>query len=123
MGTKKKTRMKKKPTASSKRKAAAPRGRGRPSKKSKAGGASQPRTYLLMSKCRETGEGEIYPTEEEGTIKFKDAKLASFTGIADFHCVGRGAPFAARKITDSPAGPQNLWADFSEKACARASRW
>jgi hypothetical protein len=113
-----------KPTTGSKRKAEAPRGRGRPPKKSKAG-AAQPRTYLLRLKCRETGEGQIFSTAGKGTIIFKDEKFASFIGKADLPCVGQGVPFTARKISDAPAGAGNSWADYSESAYeyARVRRW
>jgi hypothetical protein len=113
-----------KPTTGSKRKAEAPRGRGRLPKKSKAG-AAQPRTYLLRLKCRETGEGEIQYTAENGTIIFKDENLASFIGRANLPCVGQGVPFSARKISDAPACSRNSWADYSERAYeyARVGRW
>ena len=113
-----------KPTTGSKRRAEALPGHGPPPKKSKAR-AAQPRTYLLKSKCRETGEGEIQSTAEKGTIKFKDEKLASFIGNANLPCVGQGVPFTARKISDTPAYSGNSWADYSESAYeyARVRRW
>lgn len=113
-----------KPTAGSKRRAEALPGHGPPPKKPKAR-AAQPRTYLLKLKCRETGESVIQSTEERGTIKFKDEKLASFIGNANLPCVGQGVPFTARKISDTPACPGNSWADYSERAYeyARVRRW
>jgi hypothetical protein len=101
------------------------RGRGRPPKKQKVGAAGQPRTYPLRLKCRETGMGEIYAKEEEGSIKFKDGKMASFVGEADLPCVGRGTRFTARKISDTPAPAAHQWADFSKQAYeyARVHRW
>lgn len=114
----------KKPKTGSKRKAKTPQGRGRPSKKSK-GGAAQPRTYLLKLKCRETGEGEIQCTAENGTLTFPDEKLASILGKTNLPYVGRGVPFTARKISDTPSHSENSWADYSERAYeyARVSRW
>ncbi|RDL33702.1 Uncharacterized protein BP5553_08070 [Venustampulla echinocandica] len=113
-----------KPTTGSKRRAEALRGHAPPPKKSRAR-AAQPRTYLLKLKCRETGEGVIQYTEEEGTIIFKDENLASFLGNANLPCVGQGVPFTARKISDAPARPRNSWADYSESAYeyARVARW
>ena len=67
-----------KPAAGSKRRAGASPSHGPPPKKSKAT-AAQSRTYLLKLKCRETGEGEIQPDSESGTIIFTDEKLVSFT--------------------------------------------
>ncbi len=112
-------------TTFSKRKAKATRGRGHPSKKSKAGRAAQPRTYQLKLKCRETGEGETQSTAMNGTIKFKDGKLASFMGKADLPCVGQGVPFTARKISDAPSHSENSWAYYSETVYdyARVGRW
>ena len=100
-----------KPTPGSKRKAEAPRGQGRLPKKSKTG-ATQPYTYLLRFKCRETGEGELQPTQE-GTITFKDENLASFIGKADLPCVGDDEPFTGRKISNEPARPRNSWDDYT----------
>jgi hypothetical protein len=113
-----------KPTTGSKRRGEVLQGHGPPPKKSKAR-AAQPRTYLLKLKCRETSEGEIKSTAERGTIKFKDENLASFIGEADLPCVGKGVPFTARKTSDTPASPGNLWADYSERAYeyARVRRW
>jgi hypothetical protein len=109
---------------SKKRKAEAPRGRGRPPKKPKAG-AAQPRIYLLKLKCRETGEGVIEYTAEEGTITFKDHSLTSFTGKANLPFISEGVAFSARKIADAPSSPGNSWADYSEEAYdyARVNRW
>ncbi|KAG0648135.1 hypothetical protein D0Z07_5989 [Hyphodiscus hymeniophilus] len=114
----------KKPITGSKRKAEAPRGRGRPPKKSKPGPA-QPDTYLLRLKCRETGEGQIYDTAEEGTIRFEDESLVSFIGKADLPCVGQGVPFTARKKSDAPTCPGNTWAEYSDSVYgyARVGRW
>ena len=100
-----------KPTPGSKRKAEAPRSQGPLPKKSKAG-ATQPHTYLLRFKCRETGEGELQPTQE-GTITFKDENLASFIGKADLPCVGDDEPFTGRKISNEPARPRNSWDDYT----------
>jgi hypothetical protein len=113
-----------KPTIGCKRRAEALQGHGPPPKKSKAR-AAQPRIFQLKLKCRETGEGVIQPTEQRGTIRFKDENLGSFIGKADLPCVGQGVPFSARKISDTPACPSNSWADYSETAYEyeRVKRW
>ncbi|KAE8450780.1 hypothetical protein EG329_005693 [Mollisiaceae sp. DMI_Dod_QoI] len=113
-----------KPTTGSKRKAKAPQGRGRLPKKSKPR-AAQPGTYLLRLKCRETGEGQIYDTAKEGTIRFEDESLVSFVGKANLPCVGQGVPFTARKKSDAPACSGNTWAEYSESSYeyARVRRW
>ena len=113
-----------KPTTGSKRKAEAPQGQGRPTKKSNSG-AVQPHTYLLKLKCRETGEGEIQYTAQKGSLRFRDKTLTSFIGKADLPCVGQGVPFSGRKISDVPTQSGNEWADYSESAhgYANVRRW
>ncbi|ETS87112.1 hypothetical protein PFICI_00940 [Pestalotiopsis fici W106-1] len=114
-----------KPTKGGKRKASAvPKGRGRPPKKAKAV-AAQSLTYMLRSRCRETGEGMIHYQDEEGTITFKDKTLVSFTADAALPCVGRNVKFVGRKISDELASSSESWNDYSERAYERerVGRW
>ncbi|KAI1379900.1 hypothetical protein F4677DRAFT_442094 [Hypoxylon crocopeplum] len=102
----------------------AKRGRGRPPKKARSQGSGS-KIYFLQLKGRETGEGEILTTAEEGTIKFKDSKFASFTGEVDIAFIGRDVSFSARKVSDIPRHGGESWSDYSEAAYERArqSRW
>lgn len=88
-------------------------------------GRDQPRKYLLKLKCSETGEGMIHSQASNGTINFKDKNFASFKGLADFPCVGKGVSFFARKISDLPSSSGNEWTDYSEGQyeMARVNRW
>ncbi|KAL2862635.1 uncharacterized protein BJX67DRAFT_292923 [Aspergillus lucknowensis] len=108
----------------SKRKAPAPPGgRGRP-KKAKAG-TKPSLVYQLMTRCRETGEGEIFSEAEPGTIRFKNGNLAEFSAEASLPWVGDAVPFTARKVSDTPSSGPEGWADYSEERpeYARVSRW
>ncbi|KAF3012312.1 hypothetical protein E8E14_001206 [Neopestalotiopsis sp. 37M] len=102
-----------KPTTGTKRGAVAPKGRGQPSKKVKTASA-QCLTYMLRSRCRETGEGMIYFQDEPGTITFKGGNLASFTAVAALPCVGRHVKFTGRKISGVAAHSGSSWNDYSE---------
>ncbi|GFN20842.1 AT hook motif family protein [Aspergillus tubingensis] len=97
----------------------------RPLKKAKAEKTSEPYTYRLKLRCRETGEGQIFFKPEYGTIKFRDEKFAAFTAEAVFPCVGSGITFTARKVSDDPCPSGEKWEDYSEEAYeyARVSRW
>ncbi|KAJ6028859.1 hypothetical protein N7540_004435 [Penicillium herquei] len=99
-----------------------------PSKRVK--GPKKPKTgvvlkYELSLRCEETGEGEIYSDPEDGTIKFKDGKFASFTGEVGMPCVGGAVPFTARKVSDSPDSHGKEWVDYSDRRyeSARMRRW
>jgi hypothetical protein len=92
----------KKPAKGAKRKAAAPKGRGRPPKKVKTASA-QSMGYMLRLRCRETGESMIHGQDQTGNIKFKNKDLASFTATASLPCVGENVKFTGRKTSDQPA--------------------
>lgn len=113
-------------TKTTKRKAKDLQGRNRPSEKPKAKAkAAVLLKYWLKLKCRETGEGQIYPTAEDGTISFTHENLASFQGEACLPCVGQKVLFTARKVSDTPVDADDSWADYSESAYeyAQVSRW
>lgn len=97
----------------------------RPLKKAKAEKTSEPYTYRLKLKCRETGEGQIFFEPNYGTIKFEDGKFAAFTAEAGFPCLGSGMAFTAWKVSDDPCPSGEKWEDYSEAAYeyARVSRW
>ncbi|KAL4969040.1 uncharacterized protein BDV14DRAFT_166165 [Aspergillus stella-maris] len=113
------------PQPGSKRKAPATpqRGRGRPKKATKT--KSNPLKYFLKSRSCETGEGQIFPDPEDGTLKFKDGNLAAFTGEASLPCVGGAVSFTARKVSGDSSGWAEEWADYSDEVAenARVSRW
>ncbi|XRM46844.1 hypothetical protein ABZX51_009868 [Aspergillus tubingensis] len=97
----------------------------RPLKKAKAEKTSEPYTYLLKLRCRETGEGQIFFEPNYGTIKFKDVKFAAFTAEAGFPCLGSGMTFTARKVSDHPRPSGEEWEDYSDDAYeyTRVRRW
>ncbi|PWY65546.1 hypothetical protein BO83DRAFT_401997 [Aspergillus eucalypticola CBS 122712] len=64
----------------------------RPPKKAKAEKTSEPYTYRLKLRCRETGEEAVFP------------------------CVGSGITFTARKVSDDPCPSGEKWEDYSEAA-------
>ncbi|GKZ26052.1 hypothetical protein AbraIFM66951_005078 [Aspergillus brasiliensis] len=111
------------PATRAKRKPIAPT-RGKPSKKAKAG-KNQSYTYQLKLRCRETGEGQIFPDPEYGTIRFEDGKFAVFAAEAEFPCVGSGITFTARKVSEISCPSGEEWEEFSEEAYeyARVRRW
>ncbi|KAL4904900.1 hypothetical protein BDW74DRAFT_178473 [Aspergillus multicolor] len=81
-------------------------------------------TYLVKLRCRDTGEGQIYPEPSDGTIRIKDENLAAFEGTADLPCAERGTSFTARKVSDESSQGAS-WADYSKQQAERAcvSRW
>ncbi|KAK0625413.1 hypothetical protein B0T17DRAFT_532752 [Bombardia bombarda] len=101
------------------------RPRGRPAKKAKA--ATTTLKYAVLLKCSETGEGQIYPTAEKGTIEFDGPNYVSFTGTVGMPCVGASVVFTARKVADiaPTARATDSWENYSEAAYehARVSRW
>ncbi|KAL4805859.1 hypothetical protein BDV18DRAFT_140014 [Aspergillus unguis] len=99
------------------------RGRGRPPKNDSAG-KDQGLLYYLKMKCRET-EGQIHPSPESGSIKFKDAKLSSFKGEVGLPAVGSNTTFTAKKFSGKPTGLKIEWADLSEDRYEEESvaRW
>jgi hypothetical protein len=113
------------PATGSKRKATTTKGRG-PSKTTKKDAGRKSTKYFLRMKSRETGEGQINPVAENGTITFKGSDFASFTGQADeMNCVGQGVVFTGRKVSDVPRKSHEQWKDYSWAAYehARISRW
>ncbi|CAH0027133.1 unnamed protein product [Clonostachys rhizophaga] len=74
----------------------------------------QPFQYFIKFRCRETGEGELYPEPEDGTLRFKDKRMAAFLGKVDMPCVGGQIPFAARKISNLPRPNGKSWSDYSD---------
>lgn len=113
-----------KPTKGTKRGAVTPKGRGQPSKKVKTASA-QCLTYMLRSRCRETGEGTIYSQDQPGSITFKGGNLASFTAVAALPCVGQHVKFTGRKISGVAAHSGTSWNDYSEHQYERerVGRW
>ncbi|VUC29293.1 unnamed protein product [Clonostachys rosea] len=65
-----------------KRKSQASAPRREPGKKARTASA-QPLQYFIKFRCRETGEGQLYPEAEEGTLRFKDKRMAAFSGKVD----------------------------------------
>jgi len=119
-----------KPTNSAKRKAnSPPKTRGRPPKKPKTPSITTrttTRTYHVRLRGRENGEGEICSLAAKGSIQFKGANMASFTGKADLPFIGNGVVFTARKTSDAtPFGQGDQWEYYSEAAyeSARIGRW
>ncbi|KAI1121214.1 hypothetical protein F5Y10DRAFT_256800 [Nemania abortiva] len=100
------------------------RGHGSRSKKSR-NSSSTSQDFHLKIRCTETGEGQIFPGPEKGTIKFEDKTMAKFSAIAGLPCVGTAVDFTGRKIADVVDGYGKLWSDYSERSAerARVSRW
>jgi hypothetical protein len=69
--------------------------------------------YLLNIIYRETGEGEIWRDESNGTINFENGRLVSFEGVVDLP-IGN-VPFSAWKICGVPCSSGNKWTDHSER--------
>jgi hypothetical protein len=84
-----------------------------PRKKSRTVGA-QPFQYFIKFRCRETGEGELYPEPKEGTLRFKDKRMAAFLGKVDMPRVGGKIPFVARKISNVSRPNRKAWPDYSD---------
>ncbi|CAG9990940.1 unnamed protein product [Clonostachys byssicola] len=84
-----------------------------PRKKSRTDGA-QELQYFIKFRCRETGEGELYPEPEDGTLRYEGKRMAAFLGKVDMPCVGGQIPFAARKISNVAKPNRKSWADYSD---------
>lgn len=96
-----------------------------PSKKPKTTTLNDPTKYFMRLKCRETGEGEICPITEKGTITFGGPDLTSFTGVVNMPFIGPKVIFEARKVSGAPEYSSKEWGDYSwgvyGRGCVR--RW
>ncbi|KAK7222553.1 hypothetical protein V2G26_010556 [Clonostachys chloroleuca] len=111
-------------TRDRKRKFHASAPRHEPRKKSKMASA-QAFQYFIKFRCSETGEGQIFPGPHEGSLRFKDKRMAAFLGKVDMPCVGSQIPFSARKVSNLAGPTTKTWSDYSDRSCerARVNRW
>ncbi|KUI73377.1 Origin recognition complex subunit 4 [Cytospora mali] len=81
--------------------------------------------FHILWRGRETGEGQIHPEPEQGTIKFSNKSYTKFTGEIDLPYVGDGVKFTGEKVTEQANTGSTSWDEFSEVAYERAriGRW
>ncbi|KUI56172.1 Origin recognition complex subunit 4 [Cytospora mali] len=81
--------------------------------------------FHILWRGRETGEGEIHPEPEQGTIMFSNKSYTKFTGEIDLPFVGDGVKFTGEKVTDQANTGSTSWNEFSEAEYERTriGRW
>ncbi|KAI0451087.1 hypothetical protein F5B21DRAFT_528199 [Xylaria acuta] len=96
----------------------------RPPKEPKASAPKSQKSYLKL-RCVETGEGQIFPTPEDGTITFRGDGMANISGMVGLPCVDGGVSFTGRKTADEVVGYGGSWSGYSGCAyeAARVSTW
>ncbi|KAM7187076.1 hypothetical protein V8F20_011144 [Naviculisporaceae sp. PSN 640] len=81
--------------------------------------------YFVRLRCRETGENQIYPDPEKGTLKFDRSNFSAFTLVLDLPCVGKDVIIKGRQICGLVGPTRVKWTDYSHAAYeyASVSRW